>query len=199
MTNRNQQSFPASLRELERNFSDGGHPDESDTQIADAILDHILQRERLRRGVVDGTAEADAVDNETLTKMAEWDTDDVALSNIEKFLRRLAKGRGVDAITFLKKVITNRQQAVSDEQRRRASTPRERNPLDKLIENIIAKDPSISAKELIDALSSEVGNGVIAKVGDFEIQLVDRSLGPVKVAGVKDRLTRIKKRIAKAG
>jgi hypothetical protein len=199
MSNRNQQSFPDRLRELERQFSDGGHPDESDTEIADAILDHILQRERRRRGVVDGTPEADAVDKATVTKMSEWDTDDPELAYLEKALRRLAVGRGIDAVTLLKRAITDRQQAVSDEQRRRASTPRESHPLEKLIESIVAKNPSISAKELVDILCSEVGNGVIAKVRDFEIELVDRSLGPVKVSGVKDRLTRAKKKIAKAG
>jgi hypothetical protein len=199
MSNRTQQSFPDRLLELEKKFCDGGHPDESDAQIADAILDHILERERLSYGVVDGTPEADAVDKATVTKMSEWDTDDPELAYLEKALRRLAIGRTIDAVTLLKRAITDRQQAVSDEQRRRASTPRESHPLDKLIESIAAKNPSISAKELIDVLCSEVGNGIIAKVGDFEIEFVDRSRRPVKVSGVPDRLTRAIKRIAKAG
>jgi hypothetical protein len=199
MSIKQQQTFADRLLELEQTFCDGGHPDESDAQIADAILDHILERERLSYGVVDGTPEAEVVDNATLTKMVDWDSDDPALSYIEKVLRRLAIGRDVDAVTLLKRAITDRQQAVSDEQRRRASTPRKVDPLDKLIENIVANTPSISAKELLDVLCTEVGNGVIAKVSDFEIELVDRSIGPVKVSGIKDRLTRTKKKIAKAG
>ena len=131
--------------------------------------------------------------------MAEWDTDDPALSHLEKALRRFASGRGVDAVTLLKRAITTRQQAVSDDQRRRASMPREQDPLDQLIESIVAEIPNISAKELYRALYREIGKGIIASINDIEIELIDRSRGPIKVSGLKDRLTRAKRKIAKAG
>jgi hypothetical protein len=193
------QTFADRILELQQQFCDGGHPAESDAQIADAILDHILERERLRHRVVGGTPAADAVDNATLSTMAEWDTDDPALSHLEKALRRFASGRGVDAVTLLKRAITTRQQAVSDDQRRRASMPREPDPLDKLIETLVAETPNISAKKLEATLRREIGKGVIANMSDNHIDLADRSRGPVKVSGLKDRLTRAKRKIAKAG
>ncbi len=199
MTNRNQQSFSDSLRDLERNFSDGGHPAESDTQIADAILDHILQRERLRRGVVDGTLEAEAVDRETIAKMSGWDSNDPKLAYLEKVLRRLVIGRGVDAVILLKRAITDRQQAVSDEQRRRARLPRKADPLQQLIEQIVRSRPKISRKELERALRGEIGKDVILDIDDTDISLTADKTDPVPLSGLKDRLTRAKQKIAEAG
>ena len=77
--------------------------------------------------------------------------------------------------------------------------PREQDPLDQLIESIVAEIPNISAKELYRALYREIGKGVIANMNDNHIDLADRSRGPVKVSGLKDRLTRAKRKIAKAG
>jgi hypothetical protein len=199
MSIKQQQTFADRLLELEQKFYDGGHPNESDAQIADAILDHILERERLSYGVVDGTPEAEVVNNATLTKMVEWDSDDPALSHIEKVLRRLAIGRDVDAVTLLKRAITDRQQAVSDEQRRRASMPRKADPLQQLIEQMVRKRPEISRKELERALQSEIGKGVILDIDDTDILLTEDKSDPAPLSGLKDRLTRAKQKIAKAG
>jgi len=160
------QTLADRMLELQQQFCDGGHPAESDAQIADAILDHILERERLRHRVVGGTPAADAVDNATLSTMAEWDTDDPALSHLEKALRRFASGRVVDAVTLLKRAITTRQQVVSDEQRRRASMPRNPDPLQELIVDIVRRKPAISGKELERALHSEIGNGLIQGIDE---------------------------------
>lgn len=199
MSTKQQQSLADRLLELEKQFSDEEPLNESDSQVADAILDHILERERLSYGVVDGTPEAGAVDNATLTKMSEWDTDDPAMLHIEKVLRRLAIGRGADAVTLLKRAITARQQAVSDEQRRRASLPRKVDPLQQLIEQIVRSRPKISCKELERALRGEIGKGVIFDIDETEISLIDDKRAPVPLSGLKDRLTRAKRKIAKAG
>jgi hypothetical protein len=194
MSIKQQQTFTDRLLELEQKFCDGDQPDESDAQIADAILDHILERERLSHGVVDGTPAADAIDNATLTKMSEWDSEDPALLHVEKVLRRLAIGRGIDAVTLLKRAMTDRQQAVSDEQRRRASMPRKADPLQQLIEQIVRKRPKLSCKELERALRSE-----IVDIDDTDISLTEDKSDPVPLSGLKDRLTRAKQKIAKAG
>jgi hypothetical protein len=199
MSIKQQQTFTDRLLELEQKFCDGGHPDDSDTQIADAMLDHILQRERLRRGVVDGTPEADAVDRATITTMSGWDTDNPELAYLEKVLRRLAIGRGVDAVALLKRAITDRQKAVSDEQRRRASLPRKADPLQQLIEQMVRSRPGISRKELERVLWGEIGKGVILDIDDTDILLIEDKSDPVPLSGLKDRLTRAKQKIAKAG
>lgn len=194
-----QQRLLDSLKELDRQFSEGAQPGETDAQIADALVGYILDRGRLLRGVVGGTPEGNAVDEETLAKMAEWDSDDPALLHVEKALRRFATGRGSDAVTLLKRTITDRQQATSDEQRRRASTPRNLDPLQELIEKLVRDKPKISAKELEKCLHREIGRGVITHIVDNEIELEGGRRASVKISGLKDRLTRAKQKIAKAG
>lgn len=194
-----QQSLVDRLLELQQQFCDGGHPGESDAQIADAILHHILERERLSHRVVDGTPAGSAVDNATLKKMAEWDTDDPALAHLEKVLRRFARGRRVDAVTLLKRAITARQNAVSDEQRRRAAMPRKADPLQQLIEQIVRNAPKISCKELDRSLRREIGKDVVLDIDDTDILLTEEKSNPVPLSGLKDRLRRAKQKIAKAG
>ena len=121
MSKKRQQSFSDSLCQLEQQFSDGEQPAESDAQIAEELANLIFEAVRRSRGVVGGTTEGDAVDAETIAKMAGWDSDDPELLTAEKALRRLATGGGADAVALLKRAVSNRQQAVSNEQRRRAS------------------------------------------------------------------------------
>jgi len=193
------QSLANRILELQQQFCDGGHPEESDAQIAEAFLDHILERQRLSHRVVDGTPAGDAVDNATLNTMAEWDTDDPALSHLEKVLRRLASGQGVAAVTYLKRAIATRQQAVSDEQRRRAAMPRKTDPLQQLIEEIVRNRQEISCKELERVLRSEIGKAVILDIDDTEISLTEDKSDPVPLSGLKHRLTRAKQKLSKAG
>ena len=190
-----QQSFSDSLHQLEQKFSDGEQPGESDAQIAEELVHLILERERLRRGVVGDTPEGDAVDAETLTKMAGWDSDDPELLTAEKALRRFATGRGADGVALLKRA----KQAATDEARRRASKPRKPSPLNELIERLMRAKPKMSANELVEELDREVGNGVILDMDDTEIILTENKKPNVKISGLKERHTRIKKKIAKAG
>lgn len=196
MNKEQQHSFSDSLRQLEQKFSDGEQPGETDAQIAEELINLILEAVRRSRGVVGGTPEGGTVDAEALAKMADWDSDDPELLIAEKALRRLATGGGADAVALLKRAASNRQQAVSNEQRRRASTPR-KSALQDLIERIVATNRNISTKELERRLRRERGRGVIFDMDATEITLCDEA--PVKISGLKDRLTRAKKKIAKAG
>jgi len=199
MNKKAQQSSSDAISELDQKFSDGEKAGESDVEQEQALRNHVLERERLRRGVVGGTPEGDAVDAETLARMAGWDSDDPELLTAEKALRRLAIGGGADAVALLKRAASNRQQAASNEQRRRASQPRKTAPLDELIERLMRARPKISAKELIRDLQREIGNGVILDMDDTEIIVTDDKKAPVKISGLKEKLTRIRKKIAEAG
>ena len=194
-----QQSFLDILLELGQQFSDDEPAEESNEQVAAGLVNLVLETRRRCQGVVGNTPEGDAVDAETLAKMAGWDSDDPELLIAEKVLRRLATGDGADAIALLKRAVSNRQQAASNEQRRRASKPRKPPPLDELIERLMRAKPKISAKELVKELQREIGNGVILDMDDTEIILTEDQKTPVKISGLKERRTRIKKKIAKAG
>jgi len=201
MSKEPQQSFSDSLYQLEQKFNDGEKAGESDVELGQALRNHVLERERLRRGVVGGTPEGDAVDAETRAKMDDWDPDDPSLLLTEKALRRLATGREADGIALLKRAITDRQQAVTDEARRRASMPRKSktsSQLNKLIKDIVATCPTISEHELKRRLRKEIGHGVIQDINATEITFVEDDGMPVKTSALKDRLSREKKKIRKA-
>ena len=196
-----QQSFSDSLHQLDQKFSDGGQAGESGLKRGQALRDYVLERERLRRGVVGGTPEGDAVDAETRAKTNECDFDDPALLTTEKVLRRLTSGREADGIVLLERAITDRQQAVTDEARRRASMPRKSktsSQLNKLIKDIVATYPTISEHELKRRLRKEIGHGVIQDINATEITFVEDDSMPVKTSALKDRLSREKKKIRKA-
>lgn len=200
MNEKGQLRFSDSLRQLEQRFSDGGQPGESDAQIAEDLINFILEAVRRSRGVLSGTAEGDAVDAEALSKMTEWDSDDPALLPAEKVLRRFATGRGADGVALLKRVITDRQSQVSLEQQRRASMPRRKSDsFGALIDCIVGENPTISENELVRRLRNEIGRDVILDMDDTEITLKEEGRLPVRISGLKDRLTRAKKKIAKAG
>ncbi len=199
MTGAEQKVFLESLKKLEEGFSEGGHHGESDREIAEAMIKFVIERERLRRGVAAGTPSGVAVDMETLTQMAGWDSDDPAMLVLEKVFRRLATGRGNEAVVLLKRVITDRALAVSQAQRRRASAPREQHPVQELIERIVATRPGISAKELERALRNEEGKEVIFDMDDVDIHPRNENFKVIKVSGLRDRLTDARKKIAKAG
>ncbi|MEI6872589.1 MAG: hypothetical protein WCL08_09935 [Verrucomicrobiota bacterium] len=185
--------------ELGQQFSDAEPPGESTEQVAAGLVNLVLEARRRCHGVVGNTPEGDAVDADTIAKMAGWDADDPALLTVEKVLRRFATGRGVDGVVLLKRAITDRQRAISDEQRRRASRPRKRDPLQALIESIVATRPKITEKELLRLLRSNISRGVIEYIDDTNIVLEEGPPFTVKISSLKDRLTRAKKKFAKAG
>jgi hypothetical protein len=194
-----QQSFLDILLELGQRFSNDEQHEVSNEQAAADLVHLVLETRRRCHGVVGDTPEGDAVDADTIAKMTGWDADDPALLTAEKVLRRFATGRGVDGVVLLKRAITDRQLAISDEQRRRASAPREFNQLQALIERMVRDRPTISAKELEKRLHQEIGNGVVQDMDDTEITLAYGTKTSVKVSGLKDRLTDAKKKIAEAG
>ena len=200
MTGQQKNDFATQLKEHEERFIGAGSDVESDEQLADALVRFILERRRILTDVEHGTAAAVAVDQETLKLMREWDPDDPALSTLEKVLRRFSTGRGVEAIELLKRAVINRAEALSDEQRRKAKVPRRKHPIDVLIDQEVERNPKISAPELERALERQIGKGVIFDMDGDRIDFVDDCIKPVKISGLKDRLTDAKKRaLAKAG
>jgi len=189
------------LRQHEEAFSVGGNEGESDESLANDLVKFILERRRILADVPDGSKAAGMVDKQTLKLMQEWDSDNPAMSTLEKVLRRLATGRGVAAVELLKSAVTLRAEALSRDQSRKAKAPRKQHLVDELIEHEVIRNPNISEKELLRKLHGRVGWGVIESIESDEIITNDYPASPIlKVSGLKDRLTRVKKRVfAKAG
>ena len=187
-----QRKFEEDLAKLQENFTDAGRASDSDKKLGDALLELILQRERLRRGVHNQPKRWKVVDRETLQKMATWDTDDPELLTCEKVLRRLAKGRGADATALLKASIQSKISENSKRQSKFARTPRAPSDLNSAIDQIVVKRPDITEKELTEKLEDEKYGGCIEDMDNDTISLVDGQV--VKTSSLKDRLSRAKKR-----
>jgi hypothetical protein len=184
------------LSQIDEDFVQAEIPGEKDEDVAGAALEWILKRERVRYQVVNDPAKALKVDQLTVQKMLDWDSDDTEMSTIEKILRRLAEGRGMDAMVLVNS-LQKKAYAISKEMQRRASAPRTRHPVDDLIEEIVKANPKISEKELLRKLESEAGGVVILKINDLEeIEPCETEFPNIKVSGLKSRLSRIKNKIS---
>jgi hypothetical protein len=80
-----------------------------------------------------------------------------------------------------------------------ATAKRRQHPIVALINRITRDHPKISLKELERTLRGAVGGGVIYNVTDTALEPEDTEFRPLPLSGLKDHLTRAKKKIAKAG
>ena len=199
MTHPERKSFPDEVNALAEAFVKGQRDGESNADVWSAMLELILQRERVRHGVNVGTKKAAALDEATLAKMKSWDSDDPTMLLLEKIFRRLATNRGDDAHALLERAIADRTRAVSEDQRRKAKAPRRKNPVVTLIEDIVRGKSDISREGLDRALRAQSGKGVIFDIDEEFIYPADESFKGIRVDGLKDQLTRAKRRLAKAG
>ena len=194
------------LRKHEELFAASGTDDESDESLAKEMFRFVLERRRILADVPDGSQAAVMVDKQTLQLMQEWDSENPEMSTLEKVLRRMATGREVAAIELLKRAVTDKATALSQDQRRKAKMPRQKHPLDGMIDNELKRNPRITAAELERSLEKQIGRGVILDMDGDEIDFVDGLVKPrkrvksIKISGLKDRLTDARKRaLAKAG
>lgn len=197
MTKSKQQLFEEQLEQLYTEFARRETKNESDESIASDLLELILQRERLRQGVIAGTPEASDLDATTLKRMATWDSDDPSLAVLEKALQRLALGESANSVRYLKRAIEQKIDAFSQEQRRKAKKPRGGHPVNALIENHVRQNPETSTRDLYLALKRQVGKGILARVDKIEIEPVDDKSPIIQTSSLRHRLMRIKKKLAR--
>lgn len=191
----NDQQYSKKIKRLLKDFEGGGVSFETDADVADAVLKLCLELGSLRQPNATNIRRKELIDEATLKKMAIWDTDDPSLSTVEKIFSRLAKGRGIAAVTLLKNAIKLRAEQTSSEQSRRASTKRKPHPLDNVISKMVKRDPDISAKVVIEKLKASAPDSLLSSVEDGQIFFTDLSLIPLEVSGIPSRLLRIKKKL----
>lgn len=141
------------LAELGNDFIAAETDNETNEQIADAIVDLILKRERIRRGVID-SHEATIVDQETITRLGSWDSADPECAVLEKVFRNLAQGKGRYAVTYLKRSIELRAEKLSQKQSQTASAPRpgRRSSVLIAIDEIVTSNPNIKEHDAVKQL-----------------------------------------------
>ena len=200
-----QAEFDRLLGELGRDFISAETKGETREQLGAAALDYILQQERLRRGVEQGSSESLEVDLQTLAGLRQWDTDDPTMTVLEKFFKRLAGDRLEDAVTLIDRAVQARRQEISVRQRLNAKAPRATHPIDLVIRQIVDREPHVTEGLLLRRIRAQEGRGVVELVEDtvihFNTQQTDSKRGgysvfkavrPIMISGLKDRLSRIK-------
>lgn len=95
-----QKVYEKKIQHLEDNFKLSG-VGETEAEQGLAIKDFVLARERIRRGVENGTKEViEAVDNETHHKIKNWDSNNPEVVTAEKILKRAFSGRYREASIY---------------------------------------------------------------------------------------------------
>ena len=82
-------------------------PPASPAKVGDQLLELLLWRERLRNGLEATPEDRLTSDRMTLEKLATWDTAAPELVVLEKVFRKMALGRGQEAMLLLKSNIEN--------------------------------------------------------------------------------------------
>ena len=184
------------LNKVDSDFVKAERVNETVEMLATATLKWILKRERIRHEVPENSEMAIKVNLVTIRKMREWDSDDPAMSTVEKILRRLAEGRSLSAMTLIQ-CLQDKALAISVEMQRRAKSPRETHPINELIDEIVRADTNISEKLLIRKLEAEAGGDVILKFNDHgEIEPNDSRFPSIKISGIKNKLSRLKNKFS---
>lgn len=122
---------------------------QTNAQVGQAVLEFILKRERLLRGVVHGGYKQDTVDKQTLEALNDPSALTHQHSIAEAVFRRLVADPG-QAIGYLAEAIQDRTKAQSD----RAKRPRKnrRDSITQLIHDTLEDFPLASAKEVFRKL-----------------------------------------------
>lgn len=122
-------------------------------EAADQLLENILWKERIRKGLERTEKDHAVSDWETLERMRAWDTNDPQLAALEKVLRRLATNRGDEAMRLLDLSIESRHEQLRRRQREIAKKSRAaRHPLSTMVDQIVQSNPKITENDLYHAL-----------------------------------------------
>ena len=177
-------------------FVSGQKEDESDEEMSKALLDFILQRERIRRGAADANVEIkNRIDAETLKALKNCDLDDPSYALQEKIFRKM----GVDptsAIKMLGIAIDQRKKLFSKQQQLKARKlrPNKRKVFSSLIDEIVRENPKISQNQVLNKLKKVVE--ITVDLADGKITH-DESRDEMFISSVSSMLSRSKKRMLK--
>ena len=170
---------------------------QSPQAVADAVVELILAGHRQLAGAADNPRLSSLVDQRTIARMRQWDSNDPAMSTLEKVFRRLAEGRGVDAIQLIEAAFKAKEEALSISQSTKAKYPRLSHPVSLLIRDIVVAEPTITEHLLLLKLKRMAGGDVVHVVTETEIVPTDPAFSHLKVDGLKDRLSRIKQKLSR--
>ena len=178
-------------------------PPTSPAKVADQMLELLLWKERLRNGLEATPEDRATSDSVTLERMATWDTAAPELVMLEKVFRKMATGRGHDAMLLVKRSIENRYAKLRTRQQDIAKKPRgTKHPLTVMVEVIVRSNPEINQQKLFYELrkSCAVDAATCTYSSTSEkFKSIDGRFADVPKKNLRQYLYRAKKSITVAG
>jgi hypothetical protein len=159
----NEQSFEEARRRLEEHFLQEENVTETDAEIGAALLNFVLQQERLRHRVEGPGPEQEKVDRQTLERLYHQTELGPEYATIESIFKRLAKDP-VSAIRHYRQA--HEQRSLKQSERAKLPRPQRHDSITKLIQDMVDLKPDISTR----AVKRELGriDGIL--VDDEEIR-----------------------------
>ncbi len=200
------------IKKLTRNFEAQENATESSQDKMDAFLQLLYEIRLVQLGIKMGSPEAEEVEADVLQKLQKFDPDDPEFCIAAPVFRRLGSGKNSKAVEYLEAAIKFRQQKLEKAHRARqsanAKAPRKAHVVDAVIGKIVKGKPDITFEGLIERLQAMVGNSIISGIDppgstveedrrrkiDFEYQ-ENKNVKPLKISGLPQRLSKIKKNI----
>lgn len=178
-------------------------PPASPAKVGDQLLELLLWRERLRNGLEATPEDRATSDRITLEKLATWDTAAPELVVLEKVFRKMALGRGQDAMLLLKRSIENRLSQLHKRQQHIAKKPRgTKHPLTVMVEVIVRSNPEINQQKLFYELrkSCDVDAATCTYSSSSEkFKPIEKKFADVPKKNLRQYLHRAKKSLTVAG
>jgi len=190
-------SMPTKLEKHKENFLKRRSDIGANRRSAKQVLEFILEYRRILLDVRKGTVLAAQIDRETSDLMSAMDVNDPALLAIEKTIKRLAKGEGIEGLRLLDAKIKQDAEAFSERQRKIGLCPKVRlDGLTKRIERRLKQKKSLTCEMFIDELASSAPDKVVDEVdrNAKEVWLVEKE-DPVTFGAIANRLSRAKRRL----
>lgn len=179
-------SFEEVQKHLTEKFLQDAPTAETDEELGSAILDLVLQSERLRRCVKAPSTEQDEVDRQTLERLSDQTELGPENALVESVFRRLTKDPPA-AMRHYRQAV--QQRSAAQAQRAKSPRPRRWDSITRLINDIVADDTSITAEKVFEELTAIDGIIVI----DGEIRNTQDST-TMKVGNLASRVSDAKKR-----
>jgi hypothetical protein len=142
-------SFQEAQLRLQEEFLRGAQDHESDKELGDAVLNFILESERVRHRVKTASPEQNEIDQQTLQRLHSQVELGPEYAFVESVFKRLAKDPA-SAIRYFSQAV----QTVSVKQIERAKSPRPRryDSITRLIHDIVRDNLTISARSALKEL-----------------------------------------------
>ena len=188
-------SFEEVQKHLTEKFLQDARFGETDEELGSALLDFILQSERLRHGVKVSGPEQVEVDRQTLERLHSQTELGPEYTFAESVFKRLAKDPA-SAMRYFQES-TDRLSAVQTE-RAKKNRPRSYGSITKLINDIVDLEPGISANAVRRELATIVG--IVIADGEIRNKQDESTMKVSNLASrVSDARLRAKKQSAEPG